>query len=135
MVEQSLEEQIEQAGALPQIYHPITPSHDYNREEFLFHQNVLNDLTGYRAKIDKDPTDLKAREKFSKKVFGDKKYHIGLSDVEMKVHAKAVQEDSLEKMARYAAHNFDDLFNKLEDESLQAYLFSVPLYKTKDNKD
>lgn len=135
MAESSLEEKIEQIGTLHQLYRPINPSHDYKQEEFLYHQDTLNDLTKWREQIEKDPTNLKPREKLSKKVFGDKKYHVGLSDVEMKVHARAVQEDALEKMARYSAHNFDKLFNKLEEESVQAYLFSVPLYQTKDNKE
>lgn len=134
MAEKTLDETVEQAGTLPQVYRPIEPSKSHDRGTFLYHQDTLNNLTKYRSQLDKDPNDLKAREDFSRKIFGDPTYHVGLSEVDMRTHVRAVHEDALEKMAHYAEHNFNELFNRLGDQSLQMLAFSVPLYIVKDNK-
>lgn len=132
---QTLEDTLERAGTLPNVYRPIDPSRSFNRDEFLFHQDTLNDLTEYRAKLDKDPNDIKPREKLSRKIFGDPTYHVGLSEVDIRAHARAVHEQSLDNMARYAEHHFDKLFDGLEGESLQRLAFSVPLYLVKGDRE
>ncbi|MBW3022676.1 hypothetical protein KY308_01055 [Candidatus Woesearchaeota archaeon] len=131
-----MQELIEQGGAFPQMYRPISPEKKYNRDEFVYHQDALFNLAKQKEQLDKDPTNLKAREKISARFFGDKTSHTRIRDVvDMKVIVREIYEGSLEAMARYTDNNFDEMFNDLDERGLQSMLFNVPLYQTNTNTE
>ncbi|MBU0907526.1 MAG: hypothetical protein KKE05_05220, partial [Nanoarchaeota archaeon] len=116
-------------------YRGIDQTSGYDRDPFVEAYSEFSDLEKYAAAVNKDPHNLGARRDLFGLIFGNKDAHNGVSPEMIKQTAKDFVDGSKENIGRYAARNFDGMFDDLDPKALESMLFSVQLYKTGKDRE
>jgi len=114
------------------LYHPINPEEDYNRDTFVPAFGKFSDLESYIQALIKDSRDPSAISDLGALLHKDSNFYEEMSNPARvaRVEADRAYSHSVDATAQYVKRNLDDFFEITEDNSLVNYVVSVPIYRT-----